>query len=109
MAKKNDKNIIFWIFAAAVLLFAFKPPTKTGTVSVSNPVPEKSPDADFLVTLRDGTKLLASDMQYVYKITSGTVLADGWLSSSQSNYEVVRLFGDSNKYYVSIDDIVSTS
>jgi len=109
VAKKNDKNIIFWILGAAVLLCAFKSGTKTGTVIVSNPVPEKSPDADFLVNLKDGAKLLASDMQYVYKITSGTVLADGWLSTSQSDYDVVRLFGDSNKYYVSINDIISTN
>ena len=109
MAKRKNKNIAWILALIAVGLFAFRKKATITTVSVSDAQPIKNADADFLALLKDGAKLLASDLKYVYKQTSGNVYADGFYSQNYNDYYIIRLFGDTNKYYVSISDIQSIS
>jgi len=95
---KKNSGIVALIIGV-FLLFAFKKKTR-GTVSVDEPQPLKSPDADFLIMAPDGTELLASDGVKVMGITSGVVYADGFYSRQNPQFYILRLFGSTNRYYV---------
>ena len=96
---KKNKGIAALIIGA-LLLFAFKKPTKKGTIIVDQPQPIKSPDADFLIKATDGVELLASDRVKVMGKTKGTIYADGWFSRQYPQFYILRQFGTSEKYYV---------
>lgn len=95
---KKNKGIIA-LLIGAVLLFSFRKKSR-GTVIVSEPVPLKSPDADFLIKAPNGTELLASDRKKVMGITQGTVYADGWFSRQYPEFYILRQFGSTARYYV---------
>jgi hypothetical protein len=95
---KKNKGIAALIIGA-LLLFAFRNKSR-GSVSVDQPQPLKSPDADFLIKAPDGTELLASDGVKVMGKTSGVVFADGFYSRQYPQFYVLRQFGSTNRYYV---------
>lgn len=96
---KKNKGIVALIIGA-LLLFAFRSKSSRGSVIVSEPVPLKSPDADFLIMAPDGTELLASDGVKVMGKTQGIVYADGFYSRQYPQFYILRQFGTTNKYYV---------
>ena len=95
---KKNKGIAALIIGV-LLLFSFRNRSR-GSVSVDQPQPLKSPDADFLIKAPDGTELLASDGVKVMGKTSGVVFADGFYSRQYPQFYVLRQFGSTNRYYV---------
>jgi hypothetical protein len=97
------KNNVLIITAIAILLLAFKKAdTRKGTVIVENPLPQKSPDADFLIQLNKGVTLY--DSNFIPQGTIGsknypTAIADGFIDYTTDEYYIVRLMGD-NKFYL---------